>query len=330
MKTILVTGASGYIGSHIAAFFARSNYFVIGLDLVINKALQGRPNLMLVQGNCTDTKLVAEIFKKYSIHAVMHCASFIEVGTSVIHPDSYYHNNLASTQTILNAMRTHGTAFLVFASSCAVYGEPKRIPLDELHSTEPISPYGRTKRAIEWMLEDFGTAYNLKTVALRFFNAAGSWHEFGLGECHLPETHLIPKLITAAREKRPVEIFGADYPTPDGTCIRDFVSVGDIARAHFAALNYLEHKGPSTSINLGSERGVSVLNIIKELECILHTQITVINRPRRAGDPAILIADTSRAQQLLNWKPTETLREILHQAVNWHLHKQSTKSLSLQ
>jgi len=330
MKTILVTGASGYIGSHIAAFFARNNYVVIGLDLVINKALLGRPNLLLVQGNCTDAKVVTELFKKYPIHAVMHCASFIEVGTSVMHPDSYYHNNLASTQTILNAMRTHGTAFLVFASSCAVYGDPKRIPLDELHPTEPISPYGRTKRAIEWMLEDFSAAYNLRTVALRFFNAAGSWHEFGLGECHIPETHLIPKLIAAAREKRPVEIFGTDYPTLDGTCVRDFVSVGDIARAHFAALNYLEHNGPSTAINLGSERGVSVLNIIQELEFILHTQITVTHRPRRPGDPAILIADASKAQQLLSWKPTETLREMLHQAVSWHLHKLPIKSLSLE
>lgn len=328
MKTILVTGASGYIGSHIATLFARSGFLVIGLDVVINKALLAHPNIMLVQGNCCDAKLVAELFKKYAFHAVMHCASLIEVGTSVVHPESYYQNNLQSTLTILHAMRTHETPFLVFASSCAVYGSPSYIPLDEQHPKDPISPYGRTKLAVEWMLSDFSAAYNLRTVALRFFNAAGSWHDLGLGESHMPETHLLPKLICAAREKRPVEIFGTDYPTPDGTCVRDFVSVGDIARAHVAALSYLEHGGTSTEINLGSERGTSVLTIIKELELLLHTSITVHHRPRRPGDPAILVADASKAFHLLTWKPTDSLRSILHQAASWHLRKSVANQIS--
>lgn len=319
MKTILVTGASGYIGSHISALFARNNFVVIGIDLVINRALQSHRNITLIQGNCADWKIVDSIFKKYPIHAVIHCASFIEVGESIAHPESYYHNNLATTQTVLNAMRKHGTAHFIFSSSCAVYGSPKRLPLDESHPTEPISPYGRTKRAVEWMLEDFGAAYNLNTVALRFFNAAGSWHELGLGEKHLPETHLIPKLITAALHKKPLEIFGSDYPTPDGTCVRDFVSVGDIALAHLLTLRYLEHAGDSTAFNLGSQRGYSILNIVHELEQLLGTHINVIQRPRRAGDPAILIADASRAKQILGWQPTESLKTILHQAVAWHL-----------
>ena len=319
MKTILVTGASGYIGSHISALFARNNFVIIGIDLVINRALQNHKNITLIQGNCADWKVVDEIFKKYTIHAVIHCASFIEVGESVTHPEAYYHNNLATTQTVLNAMRKHGTTHLIFSSSCAVYGSPKRLPLDESHPTEPISPYGRTKRAVEWMLEDFGSAYNLKTVALRFFNAAGSWHEYGLGEKHLPETHLIPKLITAALHKKPLEIFGSDYPTPDGTCVRDFVSVGDIALAHLLTLRYLEHGGTSTAFNLGSQRGYSILNIVHELEQLLQIRIAMIQRPRRAGDPAILIADASRAKQILSWQPTESLKTILHQAVTWHI-----------
>ena len=319
MKTILVTGASGYIGSHISALFARNNFVIIGIDLVINRALQNHKNITLIQGNCADWKVVDEIFKKHTIHAVIHCASFIEVGESVTHPEAYYHNNLATTQTVLNAMRKHGTAHLIFSSSCAVYGSPKRLPLDESHPTEPISPYGRTKRAVEWMLEDFGSAYNLKTVALRFFNAAGSWHEYGLGEKHLPETHLIPKLITAALHKKPLEIFGSDYPTPDGTCVRDFVSVGDIALAHLLTLRYLEHGGTSTAFNLGSQRGYSILNIVHELEQLLQIRIAMIQRPRRAGDPAILIADASRAKQILSWQPTESLKTILHQAVTWHI-----------
>ena len=319
MKTILVTGASGYIGSHISALFARNNFVIIGIDLVINRALQNHKNITLIQGNCADWKVVDEIFKKHTIHAVIHCASFIEVGESVTHPEAYYHNNLATTQTVLNAMRKHGTAHLIFSSSCAVYGSPKRLPLDESHPTEPISPYGRTKRAVEWMLEDFGSAYNLKTVALRFFNAAGSWHEYGLGEKHLPETHLIPKLITAALHKKPLEIFGSDYPTPDGTCVRDFVSVGDIALAHLLTLRYLEHGGTSTAFNLGSQRGYSILNIVHELEQLLQIRIALIQRPRRAGDPAILIADASRAKQILSWQPTESLKTILHQAVTWHI-----------
>lgn len=318
MKTILITGASGYIGSHIALLFARNNFKVIGLDLLPHATLSKFPGIIVHQGNCSDTKFTEEIFKKYSIHAIIHCASFIEVSESVQNPDVYYQNNIATAQTMLNAARKHGIEHFIFSSSCAVYGTPQRLPLDENHPTSPISPYGKTKRVIEWMMEDFSNAYNLKTVALRFFNAAGSSYEYGLGENHMPESHLIPRLISAALQKRPIEVFGTDYPTPDGTCIRDFVSVADIAKAHLLTLRYLEHGGSSSAFNLGSARGYSILKIISELEFILNTSIATILKPRRPGDPAILVADPSLAKAVLGWQTTESIKGILHQALSWH------------
>lgn len=324
MKTILVTGAAGYIGSHIALLFARNNFKVVGIDFLPHPTLSKFPGIILHYGNCADAKFVDEVFKKYTIYAIMHCASFIEVGESVRNPDSYYHNNVTTAQTMLNAARKHGTQHFIFASSCAVYGAPQYLPLTEQHPTHPISPYGKTKRIIEWMMEDFTQAYGINTVALRFFNAAGGQPEYGLGESHIPESHLIPRLLSAALLKRPIEIFGNDYPTPDGTCIRDFVSVVDIAQAHLLTLRYLEHGGASTAFNLGSARGYSILQIISELELILNTSIAITIRPRRAGDPAILVADASLARTMLGWKTTDGIRAILHQALAWHLktHKQ--------
>ena len=326
MKTILVTGAAGYIGSHISLLFARNNFKVIGLDVKANAALSQHPGIMLVQGNCSDSQMVDEIFKKHSIHAIVHCASFIEVSESVHNPDSYYQNNVSTAQTMLNAARKHGTQNFIFSSSCAVYGAPQRLPLDENHPTNPMSPYGKSKRVIEWMMEDFSQAYGLKTVALRFFNAAGSWHEYGLGENHTPESHLIPRLISAALAKRPIEIFGTDYKTPDGTCIRDFISVADIAQAHLLTLRYLEANGETpAAFNLGSARGYSILQIIAELEYILGTTITTSLKPRRPGDPAILVADASLAKAVLGWQTTESIRAILHQALSWHI-KSNTRN----
>lgn len=322
MKTILVTGAAGYIGSHISLLFAQNNFRVVGIDFLPHAALSQHPGIIMLQGNCADAKFVDSVCKKYLVHAIAHCASFIEVGESVTNPDVYYQNNVKTAQTMLNAARKHYIQNFIFSSSCAVYGTPQYLPLNESHPTKPISPYGKTKRVIEWMMEDFSHAYGLKTVALRFFNAAGSCYEFGLGESHVPESHLIPRLISAALHKRPIEIFGTDYPTPDGTCIRDFVSVTDIAQAHLLTLHYLEQGGNSTAINLGSARGYSIAQIIAELEFLLQTQISTVNLPRRAGDPAILIADPTRAQEILGWQTTENIKTILQQALAWHCRKQ--------
>lgn len=328
MKTILVTGAAGYIGSHIAFLLARANFRVVGIDLVPHPILSKTPGIIMHQGNCADTSFVDNIFRKHGAQSIIHCASFIEVGESVINPDAYYQNNVATAHVMLNAARKHGARHVIFSSSCAVYGAPQFLPLTEAHPTAPISPYGRTKRAIEWMMEDFSHAYGIKTIALRFFNAAGGLSEFGLGENHVPESHLLPRLIAAALAKRPLEIFGTDYPTPDGTCIRDFVSVADIARAHLAALRYLDAGGDSTALNLGSARGYSILQVISELERILSTSIATSPRPRRAGDPAVLVADASEAHKLLNWRATEGITEILHQALAWQTKPHKQMSIS--
>jgi UDP-glucose 4-epimerase len=294
---------------------------VVGIDLHLNAALSEKKNITLLQGDCTNQQFVTKLFEKYSFSAVIHCASLIEVHESVINPEKYYHNNLLSTLTILHAMRTHNVTKLIFSSSCAVYGTPHYLPLNEKHPELPISPYGKTKKIIEWMLHDFAGAYNLKTVALRFFNAAGGWYEHGLGENHEPESHLLPRLISAALTKKPIDIFGSNYPTLDGTCVRDFVSVGDIARAHLATLHYLDAGGTPTAINLGSGRGHTLLQIIHELEQQLGAQISINYKPRREGDPAILVADATRAKELLNWTATDPLSAIVHQALRWNMKK---------
>ncbi|MBM3894360.1 UDP-glucose 4-epimerase GalE [Candidatus Dependentiae bacterium] len=320
-KYILVTGAAGYIGSHIAFLCAQSDFFVIGIDIKTNPALLNNQLITLVTGDCTEQTTITELFKKYSFHAVIHCASLIEVHESVINPERYYHNNLLSTLNILHAMRTHHVKNIIFSSSCAVYGTPMYTPIDEKHPKNPISPYGTTKKIIEDMLLDYAAAYKFNVVSLRFFNAAGGWYQHGLGESHTPETHLLPRLISAAITKKPIDIFGTDYPTPDGTCIRDFVSVGDIARAHLATLHYLHAGGASTAINLGSGRGFSLLQIILQLEQQLNTQITVNYKPRRDGDPAILIANPHLATTLLGWTITEPIHVILQQALHWQTKK---------
>ena len=321
MKTVLITGISGYIGSHIALLFSQRGFFVVGIDLEINAALTKVPTIRLFQGDCSDIKLVETIFKTYEISTVIHCASLIEVGESVARPELYYQNNLSSTLTILNAMKKFGTKYIIFASSCAVYGTPEYLPLDENHPIKPISPYGKTKQIIELMLQDFEVAYGIKSVSLRFFNAAGAWHQFNLGENHVPETHLLPKFIQAALTKKPIEVYGNNYPTHDGTCIRDFVSVGDIAQAMLITFHYLEMGGKTAAINLGSGRGYSILQIITELELQLNTKVTIINKQPRTGDPAILIANNSYAKEVIHWAPTEPLPIILQQAISWELKK---------
>jgi UDP-glucose 4-epimerase len=321
MKTVLITGISGYIGSHIALLFSQRDFFVVGIDLIINPALTKIPTIRLFQGDCSDTKLVETIFKAYEFLTVIHCASLVEVGESVVRPELYYQNNLSSTLTILNAMKKFGTKYIVFSSSCAVYGTPEYLPLDENHPIKPISPYGKTKQIIELMLQDFESAYGIKSVSLRFFNAAGAWHQFNLGENHHPETHLLPRLIRAALSKKPIEIYGNNYPTHDGTCIRDFVSVGDIALANLISSIYLEMGGTSKIMNLGSGRGYSILQIITELELQLNTKITIINKSPRPGDPSILIANNSYIKAVVHWTPTEPLPIILQQAISWELKK---------
>lgn len=301
--TILVTGGAGYIGSHAAWLLAHKGYNVIILDKLIHKQLFNPTWATFIKADYADSTVLKNIFTTYNIDAVMHFAAFIEVGKSVVDPLSFYHNNVAKTTQLLQTMCDHNIKKLIFSSSCAVYGIPQLLPLTEDHPYQPINPYGKSKYMIELMLNDAHHAYNLSYVSLRYFNAAGAFPEYDLGEQHNPETHIIPLLIRAAQQKKSFSIFGTDYKTPDGTCIRDYIHVRDLADAHCRALEHLNNGNPSDTFNLGSGNGISVKELIYTVERICETPIKTIVQHKRDGDPAILIADSSRAHDILQWKP---------------------------
>ena len=314
-KTILVTGGAGYIGSHTAWFLAKHKYKVIVLDTLYQKQPFNHPWAQLIVGDCGDKKLLQKIFTQYNITAVMHFAAFLAVGESVKHPLSYYENNVTRTRTLLEAMVEHNVLQLVFSSSCAVYGEPQYLPLTEDHPRNPINPYGKTKYMVEMMLEDCATAYGLQFVSLRYFNAAGVVPHENLYEWHVPETHLIPLVLRAALTGTPISIFGSDYPTPDGTCVRDYIHVQDLADAHYKALLHLQQKRPSDVFNLGTGVGVSVQNLITMAAKITGQNINVKHAKRRAGDPPVLVADATKAANLLQWRPLHSdIKTILQTA----------------
>jgi len=258
------------------------------------------------------------LFEHYAIDAVMHFAADIEVGKSVISPAAFYNNNVINTIQLLDLMRHHHVKTFIFSSSCAVYGTPQWLPLTEDHPKNPISPYGKTKLMIEMILEDYAHAYGLNYVALRYFNAAGAWPEQQLGEHHEPETHVIPLLLRAAQNKTPFAIFGTDHDTADGTCIRDYLHVRDIADAHLQALYYLKAGNQSDCFNLGTGTGVSVQELISAVEQVCNTKLTILPREKRAGDPALLVADPSKAHAALGWQPHHSdLHTILESAYNY-------------
>ena len=248
----------------------------------------------------------------------MHFAAFIEVGESVKHPQRFYENNVVKTLKLLNFMRKHDVNKFIFSSSCAVYGEPIQIPMDESHPFAPISPYGKNKLTVEFALQDYAQAYDLKYVSLRYFNAAGATPEAGLGEQHNPETHIIPLMLRAIKNGTTFKVFGTDYDTPDGTCIRDYIHVRDIASAHVLALEYLEKTGSTDAFNLGSGRGFSVKEMIEAAQEICNKKMILKYEKRRAGDPAILLANPTKIKSLLGWKPTNSsLTTILQSALAW-------------
>ena len=315
MHTILITGGSGYIGSHIAYHLNAQGYRVIIIDPVMPpQALSQIPHY---RQRCGDYETLCTIITQHHVDAVIHCAGRIEVGESVKDPHAFYDENVQQTSELLRAMRTTGVTNILFASSCAVYGIPQQLPLTEDHPTCPVNPYGRTKLACEWMLEDFAAAYELKYVSLRFFNASGGLFKQGLGEKHNPETHLLPLLCRAVLTDKAFTILGTDYPTPDGTCTRDYIAVQDIAIAHEKALAYLNNDGISTFLNLGGSRSYSVREMIGYVEQVAQKKAAVIKAPRRDGDPAQLVANASRAEKLLNWKPTIRIEQIVQQAYEW-------------
>ena len=319
LPSILITGGAGYIGSHTALLLAQLGYQLIIVDSFVHKQQFAPTWATVIQQDIGNTQALDDIFASHNIQAVMHFAACIEVGQSVIDPARFYENNVKNTLGLLNCMLKHGVKKIIFSSSCAVFGSPEQPTLNEEHSKKPLSPYGNTKMMVETILEDFHKAYGLEYVILRYFNAAGAWPEHGLGEQHDPETHIIPLLLRAVLSGKPFTVFGNDYPTPDGTAIRDYVHVRDIAQAHVLALKHLEHGNPSDSFNLGTGNGISVKQMVEAVERVTHCKLPIIWGARRAGDPAILQADPTKAHTLLNWHPHYSdIDFILQSALAFH------------
>ena len=316
---ILVTGGAGYIGSAMTYDLMAQKYRVIVLDDLSRGHRRLVPKqAVFVKGDLKNISDCRKIFKKYKISAVMHFAASALVGESVKNPLLYYENNTAACVNLLKAMSEAKVNKLVFSSTCATYGEPKKLPMDESHPQDPANPYGRSKLAIEWMMRDLAAISNFSFIALRYFNAAGA-HSSGLtGELHEPEAHLVPNILKAARDKkRKLVIFGSDFDTPDGTCVRDYIHIEDITHAHILALKALGHGSKNQAFNLGSGRGFSNLEILKMAEKVTGQKISYKIGPRRPGDPSRLIADSSKAKKILGWAPQRGLKEIIRSAWEW-------------
>ncbi|PKM98986.1 MAG: UDP-glucose 4-epimerase GalE [Elusimicrobia bacterium HGW-Elusimicrobia-3] len=320
MEKIAVIGGAGYIGSHVCKLLKQSGYSPV----VFDNLSTGHRRLVrwgeFFKGDLGSISDLLRFFKKHKVRAVMHFSAFAYVGESVDNPAKYYLNNVANTINLLNAMRNAGVNRFVFSSSCAVYGEPVALPMRENMPFNPISPYGRTKKIVEEMLVDYNAAYGLKFTALRYFNAAGADPDGETGELHCPETHLIPLVLDAAAGRRPyIKVFGGNYKTPDGTCLRDYVHVADLAQAHLLALRCLERGEGGGAFNLGNGNGFSVLEVIEMAEKVTGLKIPVKMVPRRAGDPAALVASSLRIQRNLGWKPQyNSLETIIRHAWAWH------------
>lgn len=318
-ETILVVGGAGYIGSHMVKMLLGRGYGVTTLDNLSTGHRDAVLGGEFVLGDLADRALLDKLFSERRIDGVMHFASFIQVGESVQNPARYYENNVVNTLNLLDAMVAHDVKRFIFSSSAAVYGEPIRVPIDEAHPKNPINPYGRSKWMVEQMLADYDRAYGLKSVSLRYFNAAGADPEGRLGERHEPETHLIPLVLQAASGRREsVQVFGRDYDTPDGTCIRDYVHVTDLCEAHLLALDRLLQGGASAAFNLGNGNGFSVQQVIDTACEATGKDIPVKDAPRREGDPARLVADATLARKELGWNPRyDELETIVCHAWQW-------------
>jgi UDP-glucose 4-epimerase len=315
---ILITGGAGYVGSHAARVVARAGHEVWVYDNLSRGHRQAAPEGRLIVGDLENRPLLEGTLREHEIDAVMHFAAFAYVGESVTEPAKYYLNNIGGSLALLEAMRAAGARKIVFSSTTAIYGEPQRIPTPEDEPQQPINPYGFSKLAVERVLDDYARAYGLAFAALRYFNAAGCSPDGDLGEDHDPETHLIPLVLQVAlgqREK--ITIFGNDYPTPDGTCIRDYVHVDDLADAHVRALDHLR-PGEGLKLNLGSGRGHSVLEVVEACRRATGRAIPAEIGPRRPGDPSKLVADASLAKRVLGWQPQFDLEAIVQTAWRWH------------
>jgi len=321
---ILITGAAGYIGSHTAINFINHGYDIVVFDNLETghtetiETLKTMGNVQFVQGDLRNPEDLEKVFENYLIDAVIHFAAFALVEESVKNPSKYYKNNVYGTMNLLDSMVAHNVKKIVFSSTCATYGEPKYTPVDENHPQSPVNPYGNTKLCIEYMLKDYDRAYGLKSIRLRYFNVAGCDTNTRIGEWHEPETHLIPNILKSTfGENKTFKIFGNDYDTLDGTCVRDYVNVEDLAQAHRLAYLYLEKNNKSEVFNLGTEQGDSVKQVFDKCEKVLGKKIPVETVERRAGDPAKLYADASKAKKILGWKPERSLENSIETAYKW-------------
>jgi len=319
-KNILVTGGAGYIGSHTAKALARAGYRPVTYDSLVyghRHAVKWGP---FIEGDIADTAKLERVIKDEAIDAIVHFAAFAYVGESVTKPEIYFQNNVVGSLSLLDAMRHTGVKPIVFSSTCATYGMPDRMPITEETLQRPINPYGETKLMIERALAWYGPAHDIRSVSLRYFNACGADPEGEIGEEHNPETHLIPLILDAALGKRAaIDVFGTDYPTPDGTAVRDYIHVQDLADAHVKALAYLFEGGATTQVNLGTGTGNSVTEVIDAVERVTGRKVPKRLVARRAGDPPELVADPSKANSLLGWKPRMSdIDSIIRTAWAWH------------
>jgi UDP-glucose-4-epimerase GalE len=316
---ILVTGGAGYIGSHTVRTLLARGHDVRVYDSLVYGHRQAVPADRIIVGDLRDADVLDHALLIHRIEAVVHFAAYCYVGESVNDPGKYYQNNVATTLTLFERMRRHGVNRLVFSSTCATYGVPEHVPITEENPQRPINPYGRTKLVVEYAMADYAAAYGWGCTALRYFNASGAAADGSIGEDHDPETHLIPLVIQAAMKKRPhVEVFGTDYPTPDGTCIRDYIHVEDLAEAHALAIEQ-SVGGKFRAFNLGTGRGYSVCEVIRTVENVTGLKVPVKEGPRRAGDPAELVAAPAKAAKELGWKARYTeLEDIVRTAWGWH------------
>lgn len=319
---ILVTGGAGYIGSHLVMALLEKGEDVIVFDsLELGHAetietLKKYGNLKFVKGNLKNLDDIRGVFLVNKIDSVVHFAAYSQVAESVKNPQKYYYNNVYGTLNLLNAMLEFNVKKIVFSSTAATYGEPVYTPIDENHPQSPINPYGNTKLMVEKIMDDYDNAYGLKSVRLRYFNVAGADSKTRIGEWHEPETHLIPNVLKA-KEDKVFKMFGTDYETKDGTCVRDYINVEDLAQAHIGALEYLKNGGKTNFFNLGTTEGNSVKEVFEACETIKGSKIPLEICPRRGGDPAILVADNKKAKEILGWKPEHDLKDCIETAYLW-------------
>lgn len=329
---LLITGGAGYIGSHAVINFLEAGYDILIFDnlevghIEIINTLKKIGNVKFEKGDLRNLADVEELFSKYKIDGVIHFAAHALVGESMVKPDKYYENNVVGTLNLLNTMIKNDVKKIVFSSTCATYGEPNYVPIDENHPQNPINPYGTSKLMVEKILDDYDKAYDLKSIKLRYFNVVGADSKCRIGEWHDNETHLVPNILKSVlQESKEFKIFGNDYNTKDGTCVRDYINVEDLAYAHRLAYEYLLKENKSDVFNLGTQNGVSVKEVFETCQKVLNKKIRYKIENRRTGDPAILYADTSKIRQILNWKPKQTFEHSIKTASKWEQKNEQPK-----